>query len=309
MNEFLDQNYIKNDELLQIYKHYLSQFDNISVRETSGVEILKNDFEISSTLVLDPVFLLSKEHYIKNIVSNSFINDKNCYMFKYFFSPTENEDKIINKVAIDRNLNIIHTNIEVTSPIEDWVAKIYNSKLFITNSFHGLCFAIIFNKDFICIANKNIGNARMKSTLELFGLEKYLVQSVNEITTRPDLFDPIDWEKVNSILEREKERSLKWLKDALEAPKDFSKVDPADAIIQNLNNKILALQSNMSNQLSAEGVSNLLDYNKNYRRYIKYKIFKNFVFGSTRERYKKKQKIYHEKIRSARRIKRGIAGV
>ena len=199
--------------------------------------------------------------------------------------------------------------MNVVTSIEDWLTRIYKSKLFVTNSFHGLCFAIIFNKDFICIANKNIGNARMKSTLELFGLEKYLVQSVNEIKTRPDLFDPIDWDRVNSILAKEKERSLKWLKDALEAPKDFSKVDPADVIIQNLNNKILALQSANYNKVTIAGMANVLNYNENYRKYLKYKIFKNFVFGSTRERYKKKQKIYHEKIRSARRIKRGIAGV
>ena len=132
---------------------------------------------------------------------------------------------------------------------------------------------------------------------------------INTIENRSDLFEPIDWDRVNSILAKEKDRSLKWLKDALEAPKDLSKINPTDAIIQNLNNKIINLQYENQNKISIEGLVNLLNYNKNYRKYLKYKILKNVVFGSTRERYKKKQKIYHEKIRSARRIKRGIAGV
>lgn len=40
---------------------------------------------------------------------------------------------------------------------------------------------------------------------------------------------------------------------------------------------------------------------ENYMFYYKYKFFKNFVFGKTRKRYKRKQKELHEKIRTVRK--------
>ena len=164
---------------------------------------------------------------------------------------------------------------------------------------------MIFNKNFICYSNKFIGKNRVEHLLKIVGLEDRLCNQILDENTLNRCFIHIDWEKVNSILEREKERSLKWLKDALEAPKDLSKVNPADAIIQHLTNKIVKLQDKT---VTIEGLNNVLEYNKNYRKYVKYKVLKNFVFGAARDRYKRKQKIYHEKIKSARRTKRGIAG-
>jgi len=51
----------------------LRRFDKISVRESSGVNILKDTFNIASIEVLDPVFLLRKEDYEKLI--------KNCNLY------------------------------------------------------------------------------------------------------------------------------------------------------------------------------------------------------------------------------------
>ena len=36
-----------------------------------------------------------------------------------------------------------------------------------------------------------------------------------------------------------------------------------------------------------------------FLKYYKYRVLKNFVFGSTKERYKRKQKELHEKIKCA----------
>lgn len=41
----------------------LQKFDAISVREESGVRVLKDEFGIKGTQVLDPVFLLDENDY------------------------------------------------------------------------------------------------------------------------------------------------------------------------------------------------------------------------------------------------------
>ena len=49
----------------------------------------------------------------------------------------------------------------------------------------------------------------------MFGLEGRIISSLNQLTDDL-LFGKIDWESVNNILERERDKSLKWLKNALD---------------------------------------------------------------------------------------------
>ena len=51
--------------------------------------------------------------------------------------------------------------------VENWLNAIQSCKLFVTNSFHGVCFALIFNKPFICIVNSETGGARYNSLFEI----------------------------------------------------------------------------------------------------------------------------------------------
>lgn len=302
---FINNKYEFDTELALVYNYYLNKFDKISVRENSGVDLLKNLFKIEGTQVLDPVFLFDKNFYFNELIKKfDKYQDKN-YIGSYLFTLTEGQEKTLDKIANKLNLNIEKYSLKVTSEIEEWLSLIYNSSLFITNSFHGLCFAILFNKNFVCISNKAIGNTRFLSILKLLNLENRLLTNIDEIENRPDLFEPIDWERVNSILEKEKEKSLKWLKEALEAPKDLSKINPEDAIIQKLNREIIQLQGKSYGTVSKEEMKLVLNYKKNYLKYLKYKILKNFVGGKTKERYKEKQKIWHEKIRAARKIMKG----
>ena len=289
-------------------KYYLDQFDKISIREQARINFCKEIFNLDVSENLDPVFLINKNIY-KDIINDSNLKTEDKYIALCNFWPNLKINKFLNFVSDYKNLKTININDKEKYDVCDWLKLINNCELIITHSFHAMCFAIIFNKPFIVWKIPKFDEHRYSSLLKKFGLENRLLIDINTIENRSDLFEPIDWDRVNSILAKEKDRSLKWLKDALEAPKDLSKINPTDAIIQNLNNKIINLQYENQNKISIEGLVNLLNYNKNYRKYLKYKILKNVVFGSTRERYKKKQKIYHEKIRSARRIKRGIAGV
>ena len=67
----------------------------------------------------------------------------------------------------------------------------------------------------------------------------------------------------------------------------------------------MALQGKSYGTISKEEIKLVLNYRKNYLKYLKYKILKNFVKGKTKERYKEKQKIWHEKIKAARKLMKG----
>ena len=106
----------------------------------------------------------------------------------------------------------LKTNLKVKNEL--WMANIANSSFVVTDSFHGLCFAIIFNKPFIVLHNKNRGNARFESLLKMIGLEERLVpadapaEKIIELATKP-----IDYNLVNAVLNNEKQHSIRWFEN------------------------------------------------------------------------------------------------
>ena len=81
----------------------------------------------------------------------------------------------------------------------------------ITDLFHGTVFSIVFNKPFWVIENSDRGCARFESLLRLFKLEDRMIAPGQEV----DWTQEIDWDSVNAIREREKQKSIALLQGAL----------------------------------------------------------------------------------------------
>ena len=94
-----------------------------------------------------------------------------------------------------------------------------NADFVITDSFHGTCFAIIFRKKFISLANMQRGEKRFVSLLNEMGLMDHLVYNIDEIGDRPELFEEIDYDEVYRKITPKIEASYKWLEDAIKQPK------------------------------------------------------------------------------------------
>ena len=84
------------NKLKNFVKSEVSKLDKVSVREKTGVDILK-EMQIDSTQVLDPVFLLSKSDWEKLILNSKINNlpDKYILIYDFLF------DKQIKKTALD----------------------------------------------------------------------------------------------------------------------------------------------------------------------------------------------------------------
>lgn len=209
----------------------LQSFDHISVREEDGVKICKNIFDCDATQTLDPVFLCSKEKYEKLITKES---NSEPYIFTYILSPTAEIGKKIRSVSKNRNMKIISVvdrqfdckqKIEklgidecVHPDIIEWLSYVYNSSLIITDSYHGVCFSLIFNKPFICIKNLERGLSRFESIANVTGVNDVMFNSINEIKSVDCAYN-INYEEINNRLEKEKKKSLDWLKNALSSKK------------------------------------------------------------------------------------------
>ena len=84
----------------------------------------------------------------------------------------------------------------------------------VTDSFHGMAFAIIFNKQFLALGNTKRGMTRFTSLVKLLGLEDRIILSADSNLTKR-LYVPIDFERVNEILKTRQSEAFKFLSDSL----------------------------------------------------------------------------------------------
>ena len=96
----------------------------------------------------------------------------------------------------------------------EWLRGFRDAEFIVTDSFHGTVFSIIFNKPFIAIGNESRGMSRFQSLLKMFGLEDRLVFRSEQVN-RELINRPIDYHKVDELLESYKRFSLGFLTKAL----------------------------------------------------------------------------------------------
>lgn len=188
----------------------LKSFDYISVREDSGVVLCKEKFNVDAAHILDPVFLIDRGEYEK-IIHNSSLKKEKEYIFCYIRDLTPDiKYKIVNMGA-ENKYEVVWCSENM--PIEDFLFNILNCSYMITDSYHGMCFSIIFNKDFLCIKNRERGRARFDSLQRQLCLNDSNFLNENE---RMDKVEPIDYTGINDRLNKLSEEGKKWLKNALE---------------------------------------------------------------------------------------------
>ena len=202
-------------------KSLIQKFDSVSVREDSGADLCKRHFKVEAELVLDPTLLLDPKEYVRLIAGYS--GQIRGDLFVYILDINEDKQKVIDTISDKFNYTPFFTSTDnpkvdikdrITKPVEDWIKSIYNAQFVITDSFHACVFSIMLNKAFIVYGNSERGMARFQSLLKLFKLEDRLITSFNELT-KEKMFSQIDWEKTNQILNKYKDKSLRFLKKSL----------------------------------------------------------------------------------------------
>lgn len=201
-------------------KTSLDNFDAVSVREVHGLSILK-DMEIEGTWVLDPVFLLSAEQWEEMMAPTASTED---YLLIYDFECNQELKLFAKEYARRHNLKIYA--IADTYPLlyadknfmkagpKEFVSMIYHCKAFISNSFHGTVFSILFNKPvFVFNRHRHKVNSRMQSLMTLFGLNDCILTSQKEWKAAYDYL--FNFSYINSIKETELVKSKAFIDNLL----------------------------------------------------------------------------------------------
>lgn len=201
------------DALIENAQKGLRRFYKLSVREEEGIETFKRYFFEAPDIqrIIDPVFWLDKRFYEKLLDKSRYQlkKNKNKNIFFCFLDQNQEIEGIKNKL-LEKGYNIYEDEPAVSA--EDFLYLIKSVDYIITDSFHTMCFSIIFNKQFIGIYNQNRGSSRIDELKSLFKLPD-LFREVKNM----ELFDfpQIDYDQVNEIIFDEANKAKKWMRDII----------------------------------------------------------------------------------------------
>lgn len=203
---------------------WMKRLDYVSVRELSGVEIVKELGVVYAQVVVDPVFLKSQKFW-KLFSDNSkyAAKPRQKYILVYNFGKNAKIATFIQLLAEERNAKIysftrckaLHIDklVYYSSPM-DFVALIRNAECIISNSFHATAFSVIFEKDFYVFSRKENINARMQDLLSMLDLSDRWICPGNGASDAP-----IPYSEVRKKLEYHIEKSKEYIEKVLEAAK------------------------------------------------------------------------------------------
>ena len=202
----------------------LNRFENISVREEQGKEIIKEICDKNVEIVLDPTLLITKEEWIKLFEIKEDKNKDN-YILCYFLESNKKYLKVAKELSkkLKVPIKIIPTNNLIDKFNKDsilfdcgpkeFVEYISHAKCVLTDSYHGVLFSINFNKPFVALKrfkeNKFSQNSRIINILSRFNLEDRLYnnKSLN--------LSPIYYKTINREIAIERKKSIDFLRKSI----------------------------------------------------------------------------------------------
>jgi len=225
-----------------VAKHapHLQQFKAISVREEYAIDTARDVFGAKASLVVDPVFLLPKEHY-DTLADKATVATDGDYLAVFFLDPNPQKkavaQAIADKLGFEKILVVPNPDegresvtalfadepraeIVAEDAPENFLRAYRDSGYVITDSFHGSAFASIFEKPFSSIYNTKRGADRFKNLLASlgFGDQRRVLETDTTKTIAENVYvtREIDFTKARDYVETGRASSLAWLKTALD---------------------------------------------------------------------------------------------
>lgn len=211
---------------LETCARLLEAFDGVSVREESAVRQCEEWLDCERAVqVLDPVMLLDASVY-KKMADKAVNRPAKGHLVTYILDRSREKEAVIDFVRRVSGLEVYDASAypyindrllgeRTVPPVEQWLAAFTDAEFVVTDSFHGCVLAILMHKRFIAVGNSHRGTARLKSLLDMFGLDMRLVHGIDPEDDGDYFLSDIDWENVETVLNAERNGSLAFLHTSL----------------------------------------------------------------------------------------------
>lgn len=201
----------------------LKQYDGISVREYSGVNLCSTYLGVDATHVIDPTMLLDSTDYARLVEKANTAKSPGNLLY-YLLDDSEEKLGRVEQVAKALNLTPFRVNSRIEDkfapindriqpPVEQWLRGFIDAEFVVADSFHACVFSILFKKPFIVLGNKKRGNTRFDSLLSMFNLQDRMVY--DNYSLKKAIQTPVNWDAVYEILEKERKKANSFLQQKL----------------------------------------------------------------------------------------------
>ena len=209
-----------DDAELAEMKPYVKKYKAISVRESAALDIIKQTGYEGAVHVLDPTLCIDGNTWKKTFAIEPIL--RKPYVLLYYRSWDVGIFKLAKRIGKESGVDVIRIGgglrpklyvpktIECPSPVE-WISLFANATCVVTNSFHGTAFSLNLNRNFF-VRYPSKYSSRLQSLLKLTGTEHRVIQNDGADWK---MIAPIDFSRVNTVFEQERQRAKLFLVDAL----------------------------------------------------------------------------------------------
>ena len=211
-------------------RKWIIDYPYLSVREDSGVKLIKELTGRDATHLLDPTLIINSEEW-KSILC---IEDKpNDYILAYFLDePSDYAKKCLKKLKEKLDCKILaipykfeymdYSDSIIAAGPKEFVELVANAKVVCTDSFHGTVFAINMHTPFFTY-EREYGSANKQSERVLSILRKVDMLDRYQPKNVVEELNNLDFEHSEEILNAERKKAYDYVNNAINSIKKNEK--------------------------------------------------------------------------------------
>ncbi len=206
-----------NEETYKLLDERLGNFKAIGIRESGMVPYIKERVNVPVSKVIDPTLLLKAEDY-KKITTKDQKREKYLLLYARRYNPKMSE--FAERIAKENNWKVIEISLRATNKdihemrydagVDEFLELVKNAEYLVTNSYHGMIFAVQFRKQFVVFSREQC-DTKISELLETMGLTDRMLINGEE-NYNPE----IDYDLVHNRIDKFRKESLEFLKNELD---------------------------------------------------------------------------------------------
>lgn len=206
---------------LETLKVLLKNFNSLGIRENLMIPFIQKNVTEKVRRVIDPTLLLEKEDY-KILEEERTVEGK--YILLYSRRKNDLMTKYAEQMAKEKNCKIVEISLQARNKeiremaydagVGEFLSLIKNAEFVVTNSYHGMIFSVIYEKEFVIFSREQCNN-KIEELLESFDLKDRLL-----ITGEETYKKTIDYNQIKQNIKLFKKKSWDFLRENLENHKE-----------------------------------------------------------------------------------------
>lgn len=201
----------------QILNKRLKNFKALGIRENSMLPYVRDHVDVRVERTIDPTLLVEAQHY-DGLIAEPQMDEK--YILLYSRRYNRNMEQYAENLAKENGLKLVEISIRATNAekghvmrydagVEEFLSLVKHAECVVTNSFHGVIFAVQLRTPFYCFSREQ-GDTKIGEVLELFGLsDRKMVTGLEKVP------NDIDYDDVHKRIAEARKPAADYLRYAL----------------------------------------------------------------------------------------------